>query len=176
MDKSHLLDKVKKDFMEIWDKPGKMGRISVTQKTEGGGYRRHSREGETLEQWYEDWEVYQDDKSLLFNWDVEYKLGRGWDVQFSRSVIPTLWDPRDCSMPDFPVHYQLTEFTQTYVHWVGDAIQPSHPVSSPSLSAFNLSQHQGVLQGVSSSHQVAEGLAFQPQHQSFQRTPRIDFL
>ena len=94
MDKSRLLDKVKKDFMEIWDKPGKMGRISVTQKTEGGGYRRHSREGETLEQWYEDWGVYQDDKSLLFNWDVEYKLGRGWDVQFSRSVMSNSLRPQ----------------------------------------------------------------------------------
>ena len=64
----------------------------------------------------------------------------------------TLCDPMDCSMPGLPVHYQLPEFTQTHVQ-VSDAIQPSHPLSSPSPPAFNLSQHQGLFQGVSSSHQ-----------------------
>ena len=59
----------------------------------------------------------------------------------------------DCSMPGFPVHHQLLEATQTHVRWVGDAIQPSHPLSSTSLPAFNLSQNQGLFQGVSSSHQ-----------------------
>ena len=53
----------------------------------------------------------------------------------------TLWDPMDCSMPGFPVRHQLPEFTQTHVHWVSDAIQPSHPLSSPSPPAFNFSQH-----------------------------------
>ena len=67
---------------------------------------------------------------------------------------PTLCDPMDCSTPGFPVHCQLLEFTQTHVHWVGDAIQPSHPLSSPSSVAFNLAQHQGLFQWVSSSHQV----------------------
>ena len=66
----------------------------------------------------------------------------------------------DCSAPGFPVHHQLPEFTQTHVHWVGDAIQPSHPLSSPSPPAFNLSQHQGLLQWVSSSHQVAKYWSF----------------
>ena len=79
----------------------------------------------------------------------------------------TLCDPMDCSMPGLPVHYQLPEFTQTHVQ-VSDAIQPSHPLSSPSPPAFNLSQHQGLFQGVSSSHQVAKVLEFQLQHQSFQ--------
>ena len=65
----------------------------------------------------------------------------------------------DCSTPDFPVHHQLPEFTQTHVHWVGDAIQPSHPLSSPS-PAFNLSQHQGLFQWVRSSHQVAKYWSF----------------
>ena len=60
------------------------------------------------------------------------------------------------STPGLPVHHQLPEFTQTHVHWVGDAIQPSHPLSSPSPPAFNLSQHQGLFQWVSSSHQVAK--------------------
>ena len=90
-------------------------------------------------------------------------------VQFSlvAQSCPTLWDPMDCSTPGFPVHHQLPEFTQTHVHWVGDAIQPSHPLSSPSPPAFNLSWHQALFQWVSSSHQVAKVLEFQLQHQSF---------
>ena len=61
----------------------------------------------------------------------------------------TLCDSMDCSMPGLPVHHQLPEFTQTHIHWVGDAIQPSHPLPSPSPPAFNLSQHQGLFQWVS---------------------------
>ena len=82
----------------------------------------------------------------------------------------------DCGTPGFPVHHQLPEPTQTQVHWVGDAIQQSHPLSSPSPPAFNLSQHQSLFQGVSSSHQVAKVLEFQLQHQSFQWIFRIDLL
>ena len=59
---------------------------------------------------------------------------------------PTLGDPMDCSTPGLPVHHQLPEFTQTHVHRVGDAIQTSYPLSSPSPPAFNLSQHQGLFQ------------------------------
>ena len=70
--------------------------------------------------------------------------------------------------PGFPVHHQLLELAHTYVHQVADAIQPSHPLSSPSPPAFNLSQHQGLFQWVSSSHEVAKVLEFQLQHQSFQ--------
>ena len=73
----------------------------------------------------------------------------------------------DCNTPGFPVHHQLPELAQTHVHWVSDAIQPSHPLSSPSPPALNLSQHQGLFQWVSSSHQVAKVLEFQLQHQSF---------
>ena len=87
---------------------------------------------------------------------------------------PTLCDPMDCSTPGLPVHHQLPEFTQTHVHWVGEAIQPSHPLLSPSPPALNLSQHQGLFQRVSSSHQVAKVLEFQLQHQFFQWTPRTD--
>ena len=87
----------------------------------------------------------------------------------------TLYDPMDCSTPGFPVHHQLPELAQTHVHRVGDAIQPSHPLSSPSPPAFNLSQNQGLFQWVSSSHQVAKGLKFQLQHQPFQWTSRTDF-
>ena len=98
-------------------------------------------------------------------------------VQFSSVTqpCPTFCNPMDCSMPGLPVHHQLPEFTQTHVHWVDDAIQPSHPLSSPS-PAFNLSQHQGLFQWVSSLYQVAKLLEFQLQHQSFQWIFRTDFL
>ena len=91
-------------------------------------------------------------------------------VQFSsvtQSCL-TLCDPMDCSRPGFPAHHQLPELAQTHVHHVGDAIQPSPPLSSPSPAAFNLCQHQGPFQRVNSSHQVAEVLELQLQHQSFQ--------
>ena len=89
---------------------------------------------------------------------------------------PTLCDLMNRSTPGLPVHHQLPEPTQTYVHWVDDAIQPSHPLLSPSPPAFNLSQHQGLFQWVTSSHQVAKVLEFQLQHQSFQWRPRTDLL
>ena len=88
---------------------------------------------------------------------------------------PTLCNPMDCSTQGFPVHHQLLELAQTHVHWVGYAIQPSHPLSSPS-PVFSLSQHQGLFQWVSSSHQLAKVLKFQLQHQSFQWVFRTDFL
>ena len=81
---------------------------------------------------------------------------------------PTLYNPMDGSTSGLPVHHQLLQLAQTHVHQVGDAIQPSHPLSSSSPPAFNLYQHQGLFQGVSFSHQVAKGLQFQLQHQSFQ--------
>ena len=89
-------------------------------------------------------------------------------IQFSHSVVSdSLW-PHGLQHAGLPVHHHLLKFTQTYVHWVGDAIQPSHPLSSPSPPAFNLSQHQGLFKWVSSSPQVAKVLEFQLQHQSFQ--------
>ena len=99
-------------------------------------------------------------------------------VQFSSVVqsCPTLCDPTNCSMPGLPVHHQLSEPTQIYVHRVGDAIQLSHPLFSPSSPALNLSQHQGLFKWVSCLHQVAKVLEFQLQHQSFQWTPRTDIL
>ena len=87
-----------------------------------------------------------------------------------------LCDPMDCSTPGLPVHHQFPEFAQTHVHWVNDAIQPSHPLSSPSSPALDLSQHQGLFQWLSSSYQVAKVLEFQLQHQSFQGIFRVDFL
>ena len=99
-------------------------------------------------------------------------------VQFS-SVAQScliLCGPVDCSMPGLPVHHQLLEFTQTHVHWVGDASQPSHPLSSPSPPTLNLSQHQALFQWVSSLYQVTKVLELQLQHQSFQWIFRTDFL
>ena len=89
---------------------------------------------------------------------------------------PTLCDPMNRSTPGLPVHHQLLEFTHTYIHWVGDAIQPSHPLSSPSPPSFNLSQQQGLFKWVITSYEVAKVLAFQLQHQSFQWTLRTDLL
>ena len=89
---------------------------------------------------------------------------------------PTLCNPMNHSTPGLPVHHQLPEFTQTHVHQVSDAIQPSHPLSSPSPPAPNPSQHQGLFQWVNSSHEVAKVLEFQLQHHSFQRNPRTDLL
>ena len=99
-------------------------------------------------------------------------------VQFSSVVhlCPTLCDPMNCITPGLPVHHQLPDFTQTHVHQFGDAIQPSHPLSSPSPPAPNPSQQQSLFQWVNSSHEVAKVLEFQLQHQSFQRTPRTDLL
>ena len=77
---------------------------------------------------------------------------------------------------DLPVHHQLTEFAQIHVLWLGDTIQPSHPLSSPSPPAFSLSQNQGIFQWVSSSHQVAKVLDFQLQHQFFQWISKTNFL
>ena len=99
-------------------------------------------------------------------------------IQFSSvtQLFPTLCNPMDCSTASLPVHHQLPEFTQTHVHRVGDAIQPSHSLSSPSPPTFNLSQHQGLFKWVSSSHQVAKELELQLQHQCLQWTPRTDLL
>ena len=93
----------------------------------------------------------------------------------STQSCPTLCDSMDCSPPGLPLLHHLTEFAETHVHWVSDAIQPSHPLSSPSPT-FNLSQHQGLFQWLSSLHQVAKLLELQLQRQSFQWIFRTDFL
>ena len=99
-------------------------------------------------------------------------------VQFSSVTqsCPTLWDPMNRSTPGLPVHHQLLEFTQTHIHWVGDTIQPSPPLLSPSPPTFNLSQHQGLFKWVSFLHQVVKVWEFQLQHHSFQWTLGTDFL
>ena len=97
-------------------------------------------------------------------------------VPFGCSVMSDSLRPHGLSTPGFPVHHQLLHLAQTHVHWVGDAIQPSHPLSPPSPPALSLSQHQGLFQWVGSSHQVAKVLEFQLQPQSFQWAPRTDLL
>ena len=120
---------------------------------------------------------------------ILYSFNVAWHLQICMSYHPcilgissvaqsclTLCDPMNCSTPGLPVHRKLLEFTQTQVHRVGDAIQPSHPLLSPSPPAPNPSQHQSLLQWVNSSHQVAKVLEFQLQHHSLQRNPRVDLL
>ena len=99
-----------------------------------------------------------------------------WSVQFSSvgQSCPTLCDTMNHSTPSFPVHHQLLELAQTHVQWVGDAIQPSHPLSSPSSPALNLSQPQGLFPLVTSLHHMPKVLELQ--HQSFQCIFSTDFL
>ena len=99
-----------------------------------------------------------------------FSMSVSHSVQFSSVTqsCPTLCDPMNRSTPGLPVHHQLPESTQTHVHWVGDAIQPSHPLSSPSLPDLNLSQHHSLLKWVSSLQKVAKVLEFQLQHKSHQ--------
>ena len=103
-----------------------------------------------------------------------------WRSRLSFSSVaqscPTLCDLMNRSTPGLPVHHQLPEFTQTHVHWVSDAIQPSHPLSSPSPPALNLSQHEGLFQWVNSLYHMAKVLELQLQHQAFQWIFRVDFL
>ena len=101
-----------------------------------------------------------------------------WNIQFSSVTqsCPTLCNSMNHRTPGLPVHHQYPEFTQTHVHQVGDTIQPSHSLSSPSPPAVNPSQHQGLFQWVNFSHEVASVLEFQLQHQSFQRTARADLF
>ena len=89
---------------------------------------------------------------------VSFRYAAKW---LSAQSCLTLCDPMNRSTPGLPVHHQLPEFTQTHIHWVGDAIQPSHPLSSPSPSAPNPSQHHSLFQWVSSLPEVAKVLEFQ---------------
>ena len=111
-------------------------------------------------------------------WFERIALKHVYSVQFSSVTqsCPTLWDPMSCSTAGFPVHHQVPEFTQTHIHRVSDAIQPSHPLSSPSPPAPNPYQHQRHFQWINSSYEVAKVLEFQLQHHSFPRIPRTGLL
>ena len=113
---------------------------------------------------------------LIVHLQLVKRVNLKCSVRFSHSAVSdSLW-PRGLQHARLPVHRQLPEIAQTHVHCISDAIQPSHPLSSPSLPAFNLSQHQGLFPWVSSSHQVAKVLEFQLQHQFLQWIFRTDFL
>ena len=120
--------------------------------------------------------------SFIFQYPPQFRHLKltleGSVFQFSSVTqsCPTLCYPMDCSMPGLPVHQQCPELAQTHVHWVGDAIQPSCPLLSPSLLALNLSQNLGLLQWVSTSHQVTKVFELQPQHQSFHWIFRTDLF
>ena len=113
------------------------------------------------------------DTTQLLNYTKDLNTSQVSSVTQS---YPALCDHMDCSTPGFPVRHKLPELIQTHIHQVSDAIQPSHPLSSPSPPAFSLFQHQGLFQWVSSSHHVAIVLEFQLQHQSFQWMFRTYFL
>ena len=119
---------------------------------------------------------YTEDPNLMWVPEAEKGLEHSQSIRSVAQSCPTLSNPMDCSMPAFPLHQQLPELAQIHAHQVSDAIQPSHPLSSPSPPAPNPSHHQSLFQWVSSSHQVAKVLEFQLQHQSFQWTPRTDLL
>ena len=120
-------------------------------------------------------------------WLPRWRTGQGrmdWEFEVQFSSVQLLSRGQLCvsmnrSTPGLPIHHQLPEFTHTHIHRVGDAIQPSHPLSSPSPLAPNPSQHQSLFQWVNSSHEVAKVLEFQLQHHSFQwmmEGPRTDLL
>ena len=109
---------------------------------------------------------------FLFIWIITHFSS----VQFSRSVVSDSLRPHESQHARPPCPSPTLEFTQTRVHQVSDAIQPSHPRSSPSPPAPNPSQHQSLFQWVNSSQEVAKVLEFQLQHHSFQRNPRADLL
>ena len=145
-----------------------------SDETQKAGCAYMSRDTVTGKQWREGQHRW---KRLALKIMPEFFSGGKYEsVSLVAQSSPTFCDLMDCSTLGLPVHYQFPEFAQTHVRWVGDAIQPSHPLSSPFPPAFNLSQHQGLFKWVSSSHQVAKVLEFQLQHQSFQWTPRTDLL
>ena len=98
---------------------------------------------------------------FLRDTDINIRWYRSDQIRSVAQSCPSLCDPMNCSMPGLPVHHHLPEFTQTHIHWLSDAIQPSHPLSSPSPPAPNPSQHQSLFQWVNSLHEVAKVLEFQ---------------
>ena len=158
----------------------KKGRLPRSQTFKAHTYNGGIISGKTFQEISKTWTFFH--QSLI--WKLLARVFRAFECPYTASVqfssvaqsCLTLCDPMNRSMPGLPAHHQLLEFTQTHIHWVGDAIQPSHPLSSPSPPAPNPSQHQTLFQWVNSSHEVAKILAFQLEHHSFQRTPRGEAL
>ena len=122
------------------------------------------------------WTARRSNQSIQKEINPEYSLEGLMLKLWVAQSCGSLWDPMHCSIPGFPVLHYLLGFAQTHVHWISDAIQPSHPLSSPSTPAFNLSQYQDLFLGVYSIHQVAKVLELQLQHQAFQWLFRTEFL
>ena len=118
------------------------------------------------------WGHKESDRTEWLNWTELMEVS----IQFRCSIVSDSLRPHESWHTRPPCPSPTSGVTQTHLHWVSDAIQPLHPLSSPSPPALNLSQHQGLFKWVSSFHQVAKVLEFQLQHQSFQWTPRTDFL
>ena len=152
--------------------------VFLCQLSRGDGFRLHTVAPEEILKQHMCY--HQISKHLGISRDLFHCwfLGSYCSVQFSSvaQLCPTLCEPINCSTPDLPVHHQLPESTQTHGHWVGDAIQPSHPLLSPFLPTFNLSHNQVLFKLVSSSHQVTKVLEFQLQHQSLKWIFRTEFL
>ena len=135
-------------FLHPWDFPGKNTRVGCHLLLQGIFPTQGWTHVSCIGRW------------ILYHWAT-------WEsqnniVQFSSvaQLCMILCNPMNCSMPGLPVHHQLPEFTQIHVHWVGDAIQPTHPLSPPSPPAFTLSQNEGLFKWVSSSHQVTKYCSF----------------
>ena len=131
------------------------------------------RDGEGRER---EWKVITNEYSFFLGWQKWFEISGVNCCCSATQLCLTLCDTTDCGTLDFPVLHHLLEFAQTHIHRVGDAIQPSHPLLSPSSPAFYLSQYQGLFRWVSSSHWVAKVLELQLQHLSFQWIFRTDFL
>ena len=130
--------------------------------------------GDSRSKTHWDWPRVSTQKCWMNEWMNTYHDIKVYSVQSLTRVW--LCNPTACSTPGFPVHHQLPELAQTQVHPVGDAIQRSHSLLSPSPSAVYLFQHQGLFKWANSSHQVAKVLEFQHQDQSFQLIFRTDLL
>ena len=135
------------------------------QNATGDQWRNNSRKNEEMEPSKNNTQLWMwlvmEAKSNAVKSNITWEPGMLSSVQFSRSVVSNSLRPMNHNMPGLPVHHQLPEFTQTHVHQVSDAIQPSHPLLSPSLPAPNPSRHQSLFQWVNSSHEVAKVLEFQ---------------
>ena len=132
----------------------------------GDAWQRKVGEGQTLRHFHTrvtNGLMHIKSKCLLPKREKPWKVGKIWQYYSSVQLLSCvrLCDPMDCSSPGFPVHHQLLEPIQIHVHPACDAIQPSHPPSSPSPSAFRLSQHKDLFQWFSSLHQAAKVLDFQ---------------
>ena len=135
-------------FLHPWDFPGKNTRVGCHLVLQGTFPTQGWSHVSCIGRW------------ILYHWATWESQNNIFQFSSVAQLCMILCDPMDCSMPGLPVHHQLPEFTQIHFHWVGDAIQPSHPLWPPSPAAFTLPQHEGLFKWVSSSHQVTKYCSF----------------